>query len=148
MPAKWTCRHFILPRGTENSLLAQLLESNGTPAVIHCTAGKDRTGIAVALILLACGVSVDEVLDDYEASNAHNAYHLAKVALAIRIASRGWTRRGQLDGLFVVRRATLASTLAGLEARHGTIAAFLSAKVGLTPDKLERLRALLLEPAN
>ncbi len=57
----------------------QIIEANGAPVVIHCAAGKDRTGIAMAFILLACGVGVKEVLDDYELSNVHNAFRCAQV---------------------------------------------------------------------
>src|SRR5437868_7530628 len=46
------------------ALFAHLLESN-EPLVFHCTAGKDRTGFAAALILLSLGVSHDDVMRDY-----------------------------------------------------------------------------------
>jgi protein-tyrosine phosphatase len=46
------------------SLFAHLLEDDA-PLVIHCTAGKDRTGFATALILHALGVAEDLVVDDY-----------------------------------------------------------------------------------
>ncbi|MGH7963991.1 MAG: tyrosine-protein phosphatase, partial [Candidatus Binatia bacterium] len=46
-------------------LIARLLEPDGLPAVIHCTAGKDRTGFACALLLLTLGVPRDAVYQDY-----------------------------------------------------------------------------------
>jgi protein-tyrosine phosphatase len=39
------------------------------PLVIHCTAGKDRTGLAVALLLLTLGVPEETVVADYTLSN-------------------------------------------------------------------------------
>jgi protein-tyrosine phosphatase len=48
------------------------------PMCIHCTAGKDRTGVAVMLILVALGVSEEDVLDDYELSNVYNARTMEK----------------------------------------------------------------------
>lgn len=50
------------------SLFSHLLESND-PLVFHCTAGKDRTGFAAALILLALGVSREDVMRDYLLTN-------------------------------------------------------------------------------
>ena len=41
------------------------LAERRTPLLIHCTAGKDRTGVAIALLLLALGVARDEMLADY-----------------------------------------------------------------------------------
>ena len=49
-------------------LLAHMLESDA-PLVFHCTAGKDRTGFAAALILLALGVPRDLVMQDYLLTN-------------------------------------------------------------------------------
>jgi protein-tyrosine phosphatase len=50
------------------ALFAHLLEDHA-PLVIHCTAGKDRTGVAAALILSALGVSEDLIVDDYLLTN-------------------------------------------------------------------------------
>ena len=50
------------------ALFAQLLEDRA-PLVIHCTAGKDRTGFACALILHALGVSDELIAEDYLLTN-------------------------------------------------------------------------------
>jgi protein-tyrosine phosphatase len=49
-------------------LFAHLAEDHA-PLVIHCTAGKDRTGFATALLLSLLGVSEDLILDDYLLTN-------------------------------------------------------------------------------
>jgi protein-tyrosine phosphatase len=50
-------------------MLAAMVATDG-PVIIHCAAGKDRTGIAVALVLTALGVARDDILQDFLASNA------------------------------------------------------------------------------
>lgn len=50
-----------------------LAEESGTPAVIHCAAGKDRTGMVSAIILGCLGVSGDDVVADYALSGPHMA---------------------------------------------------------------------------
>ncbi len=52
------------------ALFAHLLEDRA-PLVIHCTAGKDRTGFASALILHALGVADDVIAEDYLLTNRH-----------------------------------------------------------------------------
>ena len=52
------------------ALFAHLLEDSA-PLVIHCTAGKDRTGFACALILHALGVSDDVISEDYLLTNRY-----------------------------------------------------------------------------
>lgn len=42
-----------------------LLSSNGEPVLYHCSAGKDRTGLATALLLSALGVPREVIIDDY-----------------------------------------------------------------------------------
>jgi protein-tyrosine phosphatase len=47
-------------------LYTGLAEPGGLPAVFHCAGGKDRTGLAAALLLSVLGVARETVLDDYE----------------------------------------------------------------------------------
>lgn len=44
-------------------------QKENTPMIIHCTAGKDRTGIAAALILSALNVDIQDIVEDYLLSN-------------------------------------------------------------------------------
>ncbi len=50
-------------------LITDLASAQHRPAVFHCTAGKDRTGIAAALLLEVLGVDREDILDDYELTN-------------------------------------------------------------------------------
>jgi protein-tyrosine phosphatase len=51
------------------ALIADILEIDRVPLVIHCASGKDRTGFAIAIILLALGVSREVVAKDFMLSN-------------------------------------------------------------------------------
>jgi protein-tyrosine phosphatase len=51
--------------------VAQAVAATEGPAYVHCAAGKDRTGVAVALMLRLAGVSRADVMADYLASNDH-----------------------------------------------------------------------------
>ena len=65
-----TYRAFVTHNTAQfGALFAHLLQDNA-PLVFHCTAGKDRTGFAAALILSALGVSKDVILQDYLLTNA------------------------------------------------------------------------------
>src|SRR4029079_14673315 len=61
------------------SLFAHLLEDSA-PLVIHCTAGKDRTGFACALILHALGVPDDVISEDYLLTNRHYKRDVSSVS--------------------------------------------------------------------
>jgi len=60
------------PVNDQTHRYAELFEhllAEDVPVVFHCTAGKDRTGFAAALVLMALGVSRDEVMKDYLLTN-------------------------------------------------------------------------------
>ncbi|MFT4569947.1 MAG: protein-tyrosine phosphatase [Hyphomicrobiaceae bacterium] len=52
-------------------ILTWLARPESGPTVFHCTAGKDRTGVVAALLLLALGVGSDEIVEDYAISEHH-----------------------------------------------------------------------------
>ena len=63
-------RSFIRDHRDELSrLLHKLCEKGTQPVVVHCAGGKDRTGVAIAVILLALGVPKDAVMQDYLQTN-------------------------------------------------------------------------------
>jgi protein-tyrosine phosphatase len=51
--------------------LVVALDPGSYPLLLHCTSGKDRTGFAAALLLLALGVSRDAVIEDYNLTNLY-----------------------------------------------------------------------------
>ena len=65
-----TYRAFVHDNAARFAALLRMLVERDDPLVFHCTAGKDRTGFAAALILLALGVPREVVMQDYLLTNA------------------------------------------------------------------------------
>jgi protein tyrosine/serine phosphatase len=108
--------------------------------LIHCLAGKDRTGIAVALLLSVVGVDDEQIAADYALSAlALEAERLAALAAATDDETRERIERGY-DG----RAETMLATLTHLRTRHGGAEAYL-VRAGLSGDDIARIRARLLE---
>ena len=63
-------------------LLSGLADADALPAVFHCLWGKDRTGIAAALLLTALGVPQSDVVDDYMLTETFRSQHDVTTALA------------------------------------------------------------------
>ncbi|WP_187977842.1 tyrosine-protein phosphatase [Mycetocola sp. JXN-3] len=136
----------ILFRHTDvvRAVLTELVEPATTPAIIHCTAGKDRTGVLSALVLLTVGADREDVLDDYEATQANLAgawaEHMTEMA-----RSQGIEVTPQLLGIMTESpRDVLASVLVDLYAVPGGLEGYLDS-AGVGPEIRERLRALLIE---
>lgn len=91
------------------------------PAVVHCAGGKDRTGLAVALILESIGVDEDAIVLDYLASERE-----AQRAFAWRARDRGGVADGPRPSIDVVQAPALRATLAAIRATHGSARGFLT----------------------
>lgn len=106
--------------------------------VIHCAAGKDRTGLLVAMLLAVAGVPANSIIDDYELSapNVASAY-------------AGWIAAGETETERELRRALVASppeAMAGvldhLDITDGGAARYLH-KAGVSDETLARVRSRL-----
>lgn len=125
------------------------LLGRGRPVLVHCFAGKDRTGFAVAIALEAAGVGPQPILEDYLRSNG------AVSRLREDILSSARSREGVTDEMVSfaesqltedvlgVREEYLAASRRVLDETHGSLAGYLRA-AGVTDDDLTRLRAQLL----
>jgi protein-tyrosine phosphatase len=114
-----------------------LLDADG-PLVFHCTAGKDRTGFAAALLLLALGVPRDLVMQDYLLSN--ELFRHPPIAADNPLA----------DALRVVWRVDagfLAAALDAIDADHGGVDRYLQQRLGLNQAALHALAQAYLESA-
>jgi len=117
------------------SLFAHLLEDSA-PLVIHCTAGKDRTGFACALILHALGVSEDVISEDYLLTN--------------RFYRRDPSASNDLPDdvrqvLSSVQAAFLAAAFEAVCADYGDVEQYLSEGLGLGRNERAALQARYLE---
>ena len=132
------------------TIFERLAQDDALPFLVHCSAGKDRTGVVCALIQSVLGVSKTDIRDDFMLTAKHydgakNA-HARVPQIMAGLDVEGWTVEA-LAPVFTVEEAYLDGFLDAVEAEHGTIAAFLSGPVGLSAETLNAVRAQLLENA-
>jgi protein-tyrosine phosphatase len=126
-------------------VLTGLTAPDGMPAVIHCTAGKDRTGLAAALLLSVLGVDDEAVLDDYALSRLYfSERRMAR--LLPRLAELGLDLE-RYHAVFGAPRHAMAATLDTLRSRYGSVEGYLTGPGGMAPGTVEALRARLVAPA-
>ncbi len=124
--------------------LRLLSEPARTPAVFHCAAGKDRTGVLAALLLSLLGVDDDTVVADYVLSAAG----MGRMTDFIRQVNpeRASAMVDQPRAFLTAPAEAMQLFLADLRHRHGSVAGY-AATVGVTPDTVDALRdTLLVEP--
>ena len=113
-----------------------------TAVLTHCTAGKDRTGVAVALLLDAVGADRAAVVADYTSSAANLAGPWAD-RMRSTITSMGVPLTPEIDALVTGTPASaIEQALAWVDAEHGDSAAYLRSG-GLTDAELAALRRSL-----
>lgn len=125
--------------------LATLAEGRG-PSLINCMAGKDRTGIAVAMLHLAAGVHRDDVIEDYLLTNTAGDVEarIAAGAETIKVIT-GAMDEEVLRVLMGVEAEYLEGAFAMIEERHGSLDAYLAEVLGADDDLRARLRDALVE---
>lgn len=146
MPPELTAvyRHMIDDCGTMLGAAVRCLAGPGAlPALIHCSAGKDRTGTLTALVLAAIGVPDEVVAADYALSHT---YLLAEPGEALRRV-RDSTGLGQRLNLQLMGSPpeVILELLGYVRDRAGSVPGYLRAH-GVTGQDLAQLHQGLVEP--
>lgn len=125
--------------------LLRLAEGQG-PSLINCMAGKDRTGIAVAMLHLSVGVHRDDILEDYLLTNTAGDPE-ARIAAGVKTihAITGPLDEEVVRVLMGVEPEYLEAAFAAIEERHGSTDAYLDEALGMNASAREKLRAALVE---
>jgi protein-tyrosine phosphatase len=131
-----TYRDFVRDNSPRFAQFFGHLLADDAPLVFHCTAGKDRTGFAAALLLEALGVPRDIILQDYLLTNDFYQIPTANPAdLPPEVMNVLWRVQANfLDAAFEV-----------VEADFGSVPRYLKEALGLDAQAQERLVALYLQ---
>lgn len=120
--------------------LFTLLEQRQAPLLFHCTCGKDRTGIAAMLILLALGASRETALADYMLTNR---YRHAIIEASLR--GKGPEERELLQSVEGVNESMGAGAIDEILRRYPSCEAYFEGEFGLDGPRLAALRDFYLE---
>lgn len=129
------------------------LVAGKAPLAFNCSAGKDRTGIAAALVLSALGVPRETILADYALSEKVVNYEAAYTGPDAPGADGPYAFLAKLPAevrapLLRSDPAYLEAAFARMEREHGSVEGFLAARLGVSSADIEALRDRYLAPAN
>lgn len=129
-------------RRSFGTLLAAMATSS-EPQLFHCTAGKDRTGWAAALVLHVAGVPADVIEADYLLTNQRSAGTRAKY-LGLVAEHLGADRVPTFEPTMVADLSYLHAAFEQAAASYGSVEGYLRDGLGLGDDLVAALRARLV----
>lgn len=129
-------RHLAKDAADEIARIVGIVAGADGPVLVHCTAGKDRTGIVVAVLLRAVGVRREDVMADYQRTEAN----LPRLWAALTAAGVRAPRNAALLG---VQAEALEGVLDEIDGTEGGAAGWL-VEHGARPADVERLATRLL----
>ena len=110
--------------------------------VFHCTAGKDRTGIAAALMLYTLGVPYETIIRDYEATNY---YRRAENNKATSQMAKYHIDEQVAKSMMAAKKEYLDTTFNEIKKQYGSIDIYLRDQIGLDNEKIAILKKKFLE---
>ena len=122
------------------TVLSTFAAPTALPGVVHCTAGKDRTGVIVALILGLLGVSHETIIQDYALTSTYLGEAFIEESKQ-RALKRGY-RWEHYEPLLTCPPENMEDTLQHLDRVYGGIEAYVD-HIGFTTDQVSRLRTAL-----
>lgn len=131
-----TYRSFVNVYGQRFAEFFTLLQSSDEPLVFHCTAGKDRTGWAAALLLTALGVDEEQIMDDYLLTN--QLFRRPPASMLGQISEEA------LDALWRVQPSYLMASVDTVRTQYDSLDRYLTQALGVDRAARERLADLYL----
>ncbi|CEI61204.1 unnamed protein product [Fusarium venenatum] len=128
------------------TIISHLARPDPSPLLIHCTAGKDRTGVICAFILSICGVDDQTIAREYaltEVGLGDFGDELLKAVMKIPELQENPEGAKRMLG---AKPGNMLAALRTLRKQHGSVEQYLVKYCGLSEDDLEQVRKNLIVP--
>jgi protein-tyrosine phosphatase len=126
------------------ALFTLLQQPDVYPVLIHCRAGRDRTGFISIVIQLALGVRIEDIVGEYLRSDAYVLPQAHRAVKVIKAVSLGLFKAQSLRAVFASQERYAHTVIGKIEGEYGGIAAYL-AQCGVSTESVAAVKDILLE---
>ena len=126
------------------AMFERITQPQNLPALVHCTAGKDRAGIASALVLRTLGVPLETLNDEFLLTNHYTAEKIERTILKARVFSFFRVDAEKLRPILGVERRYLEAGFKAIDENYGSFETYRRDALGLDDEKLRAFRELAL----
>ena len=125
----------------------EVLATENGAILYHCTQGKDRTGVASALLLSALGADRETIIADFDATNAVYEADVKKYCRRVRFFGGGEEEIAVVKAFMGVNTDNFIKALDRMDTEYGSIDNYLKGPMGLTDEDIKTLRDRYLKSA-
>ena len=125
-------------------IITLLAKEDSLPALIHCNAGKDRTGFLVAVIQLLVGVPYELVREDYLRTNDYFKPRLEQLVKIMRVVTLFRVSPERMRLILMAHPEVLDEVHDTIVKRNGSVEEYLRRACEIDPDTLQKLKRQLL----
>ena len=125
--------------------LRYYLEPEDGAILCHCTAGKDRTCIGIALLLMALGVPQEIIMQDYMYTNDFSKEAMDDIMADVLIKTDDEATIQSARDMMLAKEEYIGTFMAGMVLACGSAEAFLEKRLGLDEETKAQLQAMYLE---
>ena len=122
-----------------------VIDTENGAVLFHCTQGKDRTGIASALLLSALGADRETIVADFDATNRVYEKDVRKYSRRVRFLGGKEDEMGVVKAFLGANTDNFVMALEEVDSRYGSLEAYLKGPMGLTDEDIQTLRGRYLE---
>ena len=122
-----------------------VLETENGAVLYHCTQGKDRTGIASALLLAALGASRETIVEDFDATNKVYEKDVKKYSRRVKFWGGKEEEIAVVKAFLGCNTENFIKAMDAVDQQYGSLEAYLKGPIGLTDEDIQTLRERYLK---
>ncbi len=126
------------------AFLHQVVERGDRPILFHCTQGKDRTGVASALLLAALGADRKTIVEDFDVTNKVYAKDVSRYSRLVRFLGGKEEEVAVVKAFMGCNTENFVKVLDTIDEKYGSLEGYLKGPMGLTDEDLAILKARYL----